>query len=38
MSYANIASSSKSSKPAYSKVARDEESGGNPLLDSDGQQ
>ena len=40
MSYANIASSNKNTKPrgAYTKVARDEESGANPLLDTDGQQ
>ena len=39
MSYANIASSNKSNKPrgAYSKLAKDEESGANPLLSGDGQ-
>ena len=38
MSYANI-SNNKSNKPkgAYSKLANDEESNANPLLDSDGQ-
>ena len=38
MSYANI-SNNKSNKPkgVYSKLAKDEESTANPLLDSDGQ-
>ena len=38
MSYANI-SSNKNTKPkgAYTKLANDEESNANPLLDSDGQ-
>ena len=37
MSYANISKNNNKPKGSYTKLAKDEESSANPLLDSDGQ-